>query len=170
MIFVALQLEHGVLCRALLPLRDLQLVSCLRKLALGILGGFGGKVELFGKAAAPRRQLAQLAGSAEDARAAGDRAARHRAAAIQNLTVERHDAERIGKFTRDRDAAVKILDHDRAAEQIFENAVVCALIFHKLARKADVAVLAAHARIAQRLAADGRKRQERRPSAVALFE
>ena len=98
MIFVALQLEHGVLRRALLPLRDLQLVSRLRKLALGVIGGLGSERQLFCKAAAPRRQLAQLAGSAQNARAAGDRAARHRAAAVQNLTVERHDAERIRKL------------------------------------------------------------------------
>ena len=148
MIFVALQFEHGVLCRALLALSDLQLVSCLRKLALGVLGGFGGKVKLFCKAAAPRRPLAQLAGSAQNARAAGDRASRHRAAAVQNLAVERHDAERVRKPARDRDAAVKVLDHDRAAEQILENAVVFAVVFHQLARKADVAVLVLHARIA----------------------
>ena len=98
-IFVALQLEHGVLRRALLALCDLQLVARFGKLALGVLGGLGGEVELFGKAAAPRRQLAQLAGSAQNACAAGDRAARHRAAAVQDLTVERHDAERIRKLT-----------------------------------------------------------------------
>ena len=169
MVFVALQLEHGVLRRALLPLRDLQLVSRLRKLALGVLGGLGGERQLFCKAAAPRRQLAQLAGSAQNACAAGDRATRHRAAAIQDLTVERHDAERIRKLTRDRDAAVEILDHDRAAEQVFEDAIVCALVFHKFARKADVAVLVLYARIAQRFAADRRKRQEGRTPAIALL-
>ena len=58
MIFIALQFEHGVLRRALLALCDLQLVARFGKLAFGVLGGLGGKVELFGKTAAPRRQLA----------------------------------------------------------------------------------------------------------------
>ena len=169
MIFIALQFEHGVLRRALLALCDLQLVARFGKLTLGVLGGLGGKVELFGKAAAPRRQLAQLACAAQNACAARDRAARHRAAAVQNLAVERHNAERVRKPARDRDAAVKVLDHDRAAEQILENAVVFAVVFHQLARKADVAVLVLHARIAQRLAANRRERQERRASAVALL-
>ena len=169
MIFIALQFEHGVLRRALLALCDLQLVARFGKLALGVLGGLGGKVELFGKAAAPRHQLAQLAGSAQNACAARDRAARHRAAAIQDLAVERHDAERVRKLTRDRDAAVEVFDHDRAAEQVFENAVIFAVVFHQLACKADVAVLVLHTRIAQRLAADRRERQERRASAVALL-
>lgn len=75
MIFIALQFEHGVLRRALLALCDLQLVARFGKLALGVLGGLGGKVELFGKAAAPRRQLAQLACAAQNACAARDRAA-----------------------------------------------------------------------------------------------
>mgnify|MGYP007090927239 CR=1 FL=1 len=48
MIFIALQVEHGVLRRALLALCDLQLVARFGKLALGVLGGLGGKVELFG--------------------------------------------------------------------------------------------------------------------------
>ncbi len=77
-----LQLEHGVLRRALLTLRDLQLVSRPGKLALGVLGRLGGEIEPFGKASAPCRQLAQLARAAQDARAAGDRAARHRTAAV----------------------------------------------------------------------------------------
>ena len=67
MIFIALQFEHGVLRRALLALCDLQLVARFGKLTLGVLGGLGGKVELFGKAAAPRRQLAQLACAAQNA-------------------------------------------------------------------------------------------------------
>ena len=96
-IFVALQLEHGVLRRALLPLRDLQLVSRLRKLALGVIGGLGSERQLFCKAAAPRSQLAQLACAAQNACAARDRATRHRAAAVQDLTVKRHDAERVRK-------------------------------------------------------------------------
>ena len=169
MIFIALQFEHGVLRRALLALCDLQLVARFGKLALGVLGGLGSERQLFCKTAAPRRQLAQLAGSAQNACATRDRAARHRAAAVQNLAVERHDAERVRKPARDRDAAVKVLDHDRAAEQVFENAVIFAVVFHQLARKADVAVLVLHARIAQRLAADRRERQERRASAVALL-
>ena len=169
MIFIALQFEHGVLRRALLALCDLQLVARFGKLALGVLGGLGGKVELFGKAAAPRRQLAQLACAAQNACAARDRAARHRAAAVQDLTVERHDAERVRKPARDRDTTVEVFDHDRAAEQVFENAVIFAVVFHQLACKADVAVLVLHARIAQRLAADRRERQERRASAVALL-
>ena len=169
MIFIALQFEHGVLRRALLALCDLQLVARFGKLALGVLGGLGSKVELFGKTSPSRRQLAQLACAAQNACAARDRAARHRATAVQNLAVERHDAERVRKPARDRDAAVKVLDHDRAAEQILEKTVVFAVVFHQLARKADVAVLVLHARIAQRLAADRRERQERRASAVALL-
>lgn len=79
-----------------LALCDLQLVARFGKLALGVLGGLGGKVELFGKAAAPRRQLAQLACAAQNACAARDRAGPViEPPRFQNLAVERHDAERV---------------------------------------------------------------------------
>lgn len=86
MIFIALQFEHGVLRRALLALCDLQLVARFGKLTLGVLGGLGGKVELFGKAAAPRRQLAQLGlRGSECLRCERSSRPGHRAAAVQNL-------------------------------------------------------------------------------------
>ena len=135
MIFIALQFEHGVLRRALLALCDLQLVARFGKLALGVLGGLGGKVELFGKAAAPRRQLAQLACAAQNACAARDRAARHRARRGNDIAVERDHAERVRKFFGNFVGVGDIVHDQGVAQQIIDDIIVIFVVAHEFGRK-----------------------------------
>ena len=169
-VFLARELQHSFVCRTLLRLGDLQLVLRLGQLTLRFLRVAEGKVKLFLQTAALGGKLLELVGAAEDAGAARYAAARHGAAAVDDLSVERDDAEAVLILSRHRNAAVQIVRHDRAPEKAEENILVLFVEPDKLARNADEAILPVKSLFVQRLAADGGKRQKGRTPTVALLE
>ena len=88
---------------------------------------------------------------------------------MDDLSVQRHDAEAVPVPPGDGDAAVDVLDHDRPPQQVLENAVILPVIAHKAARDADKARLLLQSLLAQGISAHGAHREERRAAAVALL-
>ena len=111
----------------------------------------------------------ELVGAREDSGAFSGAAAGHRAAGMDDLSVQRHDAEAVPVPPGDGDAAVDVLDHDRPPQQVLENAVILPVIAHKAARDADKARLLLQPLLAQGISAHGAHREERRAAAVALL-
>ena len=166
---LGLQFQNSVFRLALLALGHFQLVLGSRQLPLAGLLDPGGLQQSLLQTAQLSAQAFQLVGPGQDAGAAADAAAGHGAAAVHDLAVQRDDAEARAEFPGHGDAAVQVLHHHGAAQQIFENPVVLRVILHQRAGNADEAALALNA-LAQLLAAHGRQGQERGPAGVALFQ
>ena len=102
----------------------------------------------------------------ESARAAGGRAARHCAAGLDHLPVERDDAEAVSARPREGKRRVHVFAHDRAGQQISHDRAVFFLEPYKAVRRAAAAALTLQAAFAEEGRADGVERQESRASAV----
>ena len=92
------------------------------------------------------------------------RTARHRAAGVHHVALQRHQAERVIARAHNRNAVVEVVGNHRAPQQIFHNAAVFRRALHQFARHAEAArQLQRIAFIAiERFAADGAHRQKRR--------
>ena len=92
------------------------------------------------------------------------RTARHRAAGVHHVALQRHQAERVIARAHNRNAVVEVVGNHRAPQQIFHNAAIFRRALHQFARHAEAArQLQRIALIAiERFAADGAHRQERR--------
>ena len=77
-------------------------------------------------------QTLDLVGARQDARTAGDGAARHGAACIQDLPVQRDDAEAVAELVGNGNGRVKVLRHNRAAEQIQDDLAIARLTRDKV--------------------------------------
>ena len=104
------------------------------------------------------------------ARPARGRAAGHRAAGLDDLSVERDDAEAVSIRLRDGERRVHVLRDDRPREQIFDDGVVAPLYRDEPVRRAEAAALVFQPGLAQRRRADGVDRQEGRAAAVRALE
>ena len=167
---LALELQHCVLGGPALALGHLHLVPGGGQLPGGLLllplGG--GRLLLQGPLLLP--QALQLVGPGENARRAGHAAAGHGAAPVDDLPVQGDDAEAVLVFSRHGDAAVQVLHHHGAAQQIAENALIFAVVADEPGGDAHEAELALHPPLPQLLAPDGGERQEGGPAAVPLLE
>ena len=115
MILLALALQHGVLRLTLLGRGHIQLILCLLHLAAQFLRLCIGSGTLLLGILQADAELFQLITAAQHACAAADTAARHRAAAVHHLTVQRHNAESAAVLTSHSDTAVHVLHHNGAA-------------------------------------------------------
>ena len=149
MILLALQGQHIILGLALLLLGHLQFVFRLLQLPLRRLRLLRGLVELVMQGALRAGEPFQLVGAGQHAGGAADGA--------------------VAKFPRHGDAAVQILHHHRATQQIPENVIVPAVVAHQPAGHAHKAVFAVYV-LPQLVAADGRQRQEGGAAAVPLLQ
>ena len=136
----------------------------------GAVGQEGGVLQLSLDLLAALFQLLQLAGAGEDAGIAVDAAAGHGAAGVDDLPVQRDDAEAVVVALSHLDAAVQILHHHRGAQKILYNGAVFFFITHKLRGDAHEAVLIFQPVFPQTAAADGVQRQEGGAAAVPLLQ
>ncbi len=139
--------------------RGVHIVACGGQLPLRLGKRFRLLRAFFLKLRALLFQPFQLIGARQHARALRRRAARHGAAGIDHLAIERHDAEAVVVFFRDGHGIAQRLRNDRAPQQTGKHAGIGAVIAAKLAGKAKIAPFAAR-RILQRTAAhraDGQK-------------
>ena len=169
MILLALQGQHIVLGLALLLLGHLQFVFRLLQLPLRRLRLLRGLVEPVVQGALRAGEPFQLVGAGQHAGGAADGAAGHGAAPVDDLPVQRDDAEGAAELPGKGDAAVQILHHHRATQQIPENVIVPAVVAHQPAGHAHKAVFAVYV-LPQLVAADGRQRQEGGAPAVPLLQ
>ena len=115
-------------------------------------------------------QALDLVGAGQNARAAGGRAARHAAAGIHDLPVERDDTRAAAGGSRHPYRVVQRLGNDRPPQQIFHDALVFCLKRDQRRRDADKAALRAELIVRHPLAGDGAERQKGRAAAVAALE
>ena len=108
----------------------------LRLLHGGLLGGLLGG-ELFALPA----QAAELIGAGEDAAAARGAAAGEGAAGIDDLPVERDDADAVAEAFGDGHGAVEVFGDQRAAEEVRDDIGIARVALNEIARNADVAGL-----------------------------
>ena len=168
-VLAPLERQHAALGLALLLLGDVELILRLLQVARRLRRALLRLMQLLLKPALLFAQGRELRRARQDARAAADAAAGHRAAGMDDLSVQRHDAEAVPVPPGDGDAAVDVLDHDRPPQQVLENAVILPVIAHKAARDADKARLLLQSLLAQGISAHGAHREERRAAAVALL-
>ena len=115
-------------------------------------------------------QSFQFVGAGQYAGAFGHAAAGHGAAPVDELAVQRDDAEAVLVLSRHGDAAVQILRYHRAAQQIPENIVIFCIVSDQPGGHAHKSRFVLHTPLPQFVAADGGQRQEGGPSAVPLFQ
>ena len=116
-----------------------------------------------------RLQPFQLIGPGQHAGGSAGGAAGHGAAPVDDLPVQRHDAEGITELTRHGDTAVQVLHYHRPAQQIFKNMVVSRVVPHQTAGDAYKTILSRSV-LPQLVAPDGRQRQEGSAAAVPLLQ
>ena len=161
-----LQCQHLLLCGPVLILGHVQLILGLLQVPAQVLRPAGGLGQRRFQASQLLPQPRQLAGPGQDARAAADAAAGHGAAPVDDLAVQGDDAEPVLIPPRHIHAAVQILHHHGAAQQILENAVVLGIIRHQLGRDAHKAVLLGEPGLPEHVAPDGAHGQEGGPACV----
>ena len=170
MLAAGLQSQHllgGVLL--LLP-GHIQLILGLLQVPAGFLRPVGGLAQGGFQSRQLLPQPGQLAGPGQDPGAAADAAAGHGAAPVDDLTVQGDDAEAVLIPTGHTHAAVQVLHHHGAAQQILENAVIPGVIRHQLGGDAHKAVFLVQARLPEHIAPDGAHGQERGASRVPALQ
>ena len=171
MVFLpALQCQHLLGCRPLLLLGHIQLILGLLQLTAHLLRPAVGIRQLPTQLLQLTCQPLQLVGTGQYTGAAADAAAGHGAAPVDDLPVQRHDAKAVLVPPGHGDAAVQILHHHRAPQQVLEHAVVALFILHQLRGNAHEAVLLLDAALPQLLPPDSVQRQEGGSSAVPLLQ
>ena len=169
-VFGALQPQDLVLSLAALALRGLQLV----------LGGVQFPVcrllvllcgcQLFMHGGGAAVQFLQLGGTAQHTGAAAGGTAGHGAAPVDDLTVQRHDAEGVLVLPGHGDAAVHVLHDDRAAQEVLENICISCVKGHQPGGDAYESKFILNPALAQLVAPDGSQRQEGSATAVPLLQ
>ena len=166
----ALQPQDLVLCLAALGLRRLQLILgggqlpggvLLRLLCLRQFGLHGG---------GPGGELLQLRRPAQHTGGPAGAAAGHGAAPVDDLAVQRHDPEGVAVLPGHGDAAVQILRHHGAAQQVVNDILVLGVECHQPGGDAHEAELILHAPLPELLAPDGGEGQEGGPAGVPLLQ
>ena len=127
-----LQLQDVILMLALLGLGRVHLILGACDLPLGLLQRLGSGGKLFTQARLLLPQPLQLSLAAEDARRTGGRTARHSAAGIQHLTVQRHDLQFMLIFPCHGNGGVHILGDHRPAQQIGKDLLILFLALNEL--------------------------------------
>ena len=130
-----------------------------------------GKLRLFaGELLDAFLQSVYLIGAGQNARAAGRRAARHAAAGVQHLPVQRDDLRAAARGTRHGNRIVQRPGNDRSAEQILGKLAIFRIRLHQLRRHAHIAPLRGELPRCDALCTDGAQRHERRPPGVHALE
>ena len=155
---------------ALLGLGSLHLVGSSGGLPLSLLHGVGRVGQLLGHAGALLSQPLQLVGPAQDARAAGRRAAGHGAAGVEHLAVQGNNFEAIVVFPGHSDGLVHILGHHGAAQQVGKDLLIPGVKLDEFVAQAHKAGLPAHALIPEVGRPHGGQGQEGAPTAVPAFQ
>lgn len=158
LLFLALQAQSGVFGRTEVRLRVRQVIIRLLQQTLRLLLLFAELVQRGGGLLLLGLQTLDLVGARQDARTAGDGAARHGAACIQDLPVQRNDAKAVAEFVGNGNGRVKVLRHDRAAEQIQDDLAIARLTRDKVGGYAAETGTALDAVLVQRPAVDDRQR------------
>ena len=139
-----LQLGGGVLRRAALGLqrgelvihalqllrRDIELITGRGQLALELLAPCGQLVARLRQFAAAGLQFLQLRAPGEYTRVARRAAARHGAARVDELAVQRHYADAVAVLPRDGHGVRERLRHQRAAQEVFKYIMVSRVKAH----------------------------------------
>ena len=115
------------------------------------------------------RQLGKLIGTAEDASLPADRAAGHRAAGVQNLTVQGHDLKPVAVFFRHRNGLIDIFGNYDTAQQVFHHIGIDLIKCHQLRGNAHKAGAVIQSLFLQSPAANGGKGQEGGTSAAGAL-
>ena len=115
-------------------------------------------------------QLFQLGRTAQNACTAGRGTTCHGAATVDDLAVQRHDAESVAVLSRHGDATVHILHDDRTAQEGVENILISSIELHQTGGNANESELVLYPAFPQLITADGSERQERGTSAVPLLQ
>ena len=113
---------------------------------------------------------AQAARAGERARAARGRAAGHRAAGLDDLSVQRDDTEAVAVRFGERERSVHIFTHDRARQQIAHNGRIAVVKPDQTVGGAEAALPPVQTVLPQRGGADGVDGQEGGAAAVRAFE
>ena len=170
MALVTRKLEHALLRFVLLSLRNLQLVLCLGKIALRLVRLALGRGKLVLQRAALGGEFLEFVGAAEDADVAVQRAAGHRPAPVDDLSVQRNNAETVLILSRHGNAAIQIVHHDGIAQHAGKHRTIFLIVLHQLRGNAHKAVFGFQSLFLQHRSADRSERLEGRTPAVALFE
>ena len=149
--------------------RPVQLEADVGEIRLGALKLRGAAACLFFQAFCLGVQALQLVGAGEDAAVFRAAAAGHGAAGVDQLAVERHDAQAVAARLRHAYGVAQALRDHGAAEEVFENMSVSFLKAHELDGHADKARIVRR-RVVQHLSADRVQRQEGRAPGVAALE
>ena len=165
-----LQGENCVLVGALLGLGGLHLVLGGGDLPGCLLQRAAGLVQALPDADNLNVQPLQLIGTAEDARTAGHGAARHRAAGVEHLAVQRDDLEPASILAGDGNGLVHILRDNRPAQEAGKDPPVLPVKFNELVAHAHKACLVCHAPVPKLAGADGGEGQEGGPAGVPALE
>ena len=115
-------------------------------------------------------RIPQAARTGERARAARGRAAGHRAAGLQNLAVQRDDAEAVAVRPGERKRGVHIFGNDRACEQVLHDGRIAFVKSDQPVSGAETAFLRFQTGFPQHIRADGIDRQEGRAAAVRALQ
>ncbi len=156
----ALEPQHLVLCGPLLGLGGAELILGGVQLPAGALLRRLGLPEPGVQGLRPAPELLQLRRPAEDARAAADGAAGHGAAPVDDLAVQRHDAEGAAVLPGHGDAAVQVLRDDRPAQKVLKDVGIPGVKAHQAGGDAHKAELRLHAPLPELVAPDGGEGQE----------
>ena len=155
---------------ALLGLGGLHLVGRGGDLPTRVLQGLGRGGELLPRLALLLPQPLQLIGPAQDARAAGGRAAGHGAAGVEHLAVQGDDLEAVAVLPGHGDGLVQVGGDDGGPQQAGEDLLIAPLKGDELVAHAHEARLVHHADVPELPGADGAQGQEGGPSRVPALE
>ena len=166
----ALQPQDLVLCMAALSLRGLQLVLGGGQFPGGILLRLLCLRQLCLHGSGPGGELLQLRGPAQYTGGPAGAAAGHGAAPVNDLAVQRHDPEGVAVLPGHGDAAVQVLYHHSAAQQVVNNIPVRRVECHQPGPQAHKTKFLLHAFFMELVTPDGGEGQERGPSGVPLLQ
>ena len=165
-----LQPQDLVLRLAALGLRGRQLVLGGGQLPGGVLLRLLCLCQLRLHGGGPGGELLQLRGPAQHAGGPAGAAAGHGAAPVDDLTVQCHDPEGVAVLPGHGDAAVQVLHHHSAAQQVVYNIPVRGVEGHQPGPQAHETEFVLHALFPELVAPDGGEGQECGPAGVPLFQ